>query len=119
MSDNKQTAEDLKIMQSWSLERKIRVAQLRIMEAVERWNGNAIISFSAGKDSTVLLDLARRCYPEIKAVMVDTQIEFPEITDFAKTVPNVDVIHPQLCGDKCIGDKCRDGCFGRIVREYG
>ena len=112
------TADDLKTMQAWSLERKIRVSQTRIMEAVERWNGNAIVSFSGGKDSTVLIDLARRCYPDIKAVFVDTGLEFPEIVDFVGTFDNVDIIRPRLCGDSCVGD-CRDGCFGKIVREVG
>lgn len=63
------TNEDLKIIQSWPLERKIRVSQLRIMEWYQHWNGKVFISFSGGKDSTVLLDLARRVYPDIEAVV--------------------------------------------------
>ena len=46
-------------MQGWSLERKIRVTQTRIMEWYMRYDGQVFISFSGGKDSTVLLDLAR------------------------------------------------------------
>lgn len=111
------TYEDLNVMQGWNMQRKIQVAQTRIIEAIERWNGNGIISFSGGKDSTVLLDLARRAYPEIKAVFVDTGLEFPEIVEFVKTFNNVDIIRPQLCGDKCTN--CELGCFGRIVREVG
>ena len=49
-------------MQGWSLERKIRVTQTRIMEWYMRYDGQVFISFSGGKDSTVLLDLARRVY---------------------------------------------------------
>ena len=59
----KHTRQDLKIMQGWSLERKIRVTQTRIMEWYMRYDGQVFISFSGGKDSTVLLDLARRVYP--------------------------------------------------------
>lgn len=58
----KHTRQDLKIMQGWSLERKIRVTQTRIMEWYMRYDGQVFISFSGGKDSTVLLDLARRVY---------------------------------------------------------
>lgn len=68
----KHTRQDLKIMQGWSLERKIRVTQTRIMEWYMRYDGQVFISFSGGKDSTVLLDLARRVYPDIPAVYVDT-----------------------------------------------
>lgn len=52
-------------MQGWSLERKIRVTQTRIMEWYMRYDGQVFISFSGGKDSTVLLDLARRVYPDV------------------------------------------------------
>ena len=69
---NKYTSEDLKIMQAWSLDRKIQVTQTRIMEWYIKNNGNVYVSFSGGKDSTVLLDLARRIYPDIPAVFIDT-----------------------------------------------
>ena len=61
----KHTRQDLKIMQGWSLERKIRVTQTRILEWYMRYDGQVFISFSGGKDSTVLLDLARRVYPDM------------------------------------------------------
>lgn len=117
--DNKMTSADLKIMQGWSLERKVRVTQLRIQEALLQWDGNAIVNFSGGKDSSVLLDLARRVEPSIKAVFVNTGLEYPEVVDFVNTFDNVDIIEPRLCGDKCIGDKCKTKCYGRIVKEVG
>ena len=39
MSDNKYTSEDLKIMQSWPLERKIQVTQTRIIEWYQKNDG--------------------------------------------------------------------------------
>jgi len=48
---NKYTKEDLKIMQSWPLERKIRVTQTRIIEWYQRFEGKVYVSFSGGKDS--------------------------------------------------------------------
>jgi len=98
----KYTSKDLKIMQSWPLERKIQVAQLRIMEWYERWEGKVYISFSGGKDSTVLLDLARRMYPDIDAVFVDTGLEYPEIRAFVKTKDNVIRLTPDMSFDKVI-----------------
>lgn len=73
MSDNKYTSEDLKIMQSWPLERKIQVTQTRIIEWYQKNDGKVYVSFSGGKDSTVLLDLVRRIYPDVPAVFY----EFP------------------------------------------
>lgn len=76
-------------MQSWSLQRKIRVTQTQIIEWYQKNNGKVYVSFSGGKDSTVLLDLARRIYPDIPAVFIDTGLEYPELRDFVKTIPNV------------------------------
>lgn len=88
------TNEDLKIMQAWSLERKIQVSQTRIMEWYMRWNGQVYVSFSGGKDSTVLLDLARRVSPDIEAVFCDTGLEYPEIREFVKSKENVTWLYP-------------------------
>lgn len=96
MSENKHTNEDLKIMQNWSLERKIQVTQTRIIEWYNHYEGNVYISFSGGKDSTVLLDLVRRIYPDVVAVFSDTGLEYPEIREFVKSVNNVEWIKPKM-----------------------
>ena len=116
VQEKKHTAEDLKIMQAWPLSRKIQVTQTKIMEWHERFNHMTAINFSGGIDSTVLLDLARRCYPEIPAVFMDTTIEYPEIVAFVKSKSNVTTLKPQLC-KSCIS--CKEGCFARTIREYG
>ena len=110
------TFEDLKTMQSWPLSRKIQVTQSKIIEWHEHFNHRTAINFSGGIDSTVLLDLARRCYPDIPAVFMNTTIEFPSIVDFVKSKPNVTILKPQLCK---ICANCPDGCFTRVIREYG
>ncbi len=56
------TMNDLLTMQAWPLDRKISVTQTRLVEWVQRYNGEIYISFSGGKDSTVLADLAARVY---------------------------------------------------------
>lgn len=93
-------------MQGWTLERKIQVTQLRIMEWYEKWEGKVYISFSGGKDSTVLLDLARRMYPEIQAVFVDTGLEYPEVREFALSKPNIIRLKP-------------DTPFNKVIEKYG
>ena len=95
MIDYKHTPEDLKIMQAWPLERKAQVTQTRIVEWYLRWGGQVFVSFSGGKDSSVLLDLARRCFPDIEAVYVDTGLEFPEVRAFALSKENVTVGQPR------------------------
>ena len=69
---NAYTRQDLSVMQAWPLERKIRVTQAKIIEWYHHYDGKVAVSFSGGKDSTVLLDLARRAFPDIPAVFVDT-----------------------------------------------
>jgi 3'-phosphoadenosine 5'-phosphosulfate sulfotransferase (PAPS reductase)/FAD synthetase len=105
-SKTKHTADDLKTMQAWSFDRKIQVAQTRIMEWYTRHNGKCYINFSGGKDSTVLFDLARRCYPDISAVYVDTGLEFPEVRKFALSQPNVTKLTPTMR-------------FDEVIKKYG
>ena len=49
MSDNKYTSEDLKIMQSWPLERKIQVTQTRIIEWYQK-NDGKVVWFNGNKE---------------------------------------------------------------------
>ena len=99
---NAYTRQDLATMQAWPLERKIRVTQTKITEWYYRFGGNVAVSFSGGKDSTVLLDLARRAFPDIPAAFVDTGLEYPEIRAFVKTVPNVKWLYPDMPFNKVI-----------------
>lgn len=96
MNDNKHTKEDLKEMQSWSLEQKIRVTQTRILEWYLHYNGQVYASFSGGKDSTVLLDLVRRQFPDVEAVFLDTGLEYPELRNFIKTFNNCTILRPKM-----------------------
>lgn len=100
------TTEDLKTMQNWSLDKKIQVTQTRIIEWYQYWKGNIYISFSGGKDSTVLLDIARKIYPDILAVFVDTGLEYPEIKQFVNSKSNVEIIRPKYT-------------FRQVIEKYG
>jgi 3'-phosphoadenosine 5'-phosphosulfate sulfotransferase (PAPS reductase)/FAD synthetase len=89
-------------MQGFSFERKIQIAQRRIMEWHYHWDGAVSLSFSGGKDSTCALDLARRCFPDIEAVYVDTGLDLPEVRKFALSQPNVTVLKPKMRFDEII-----------------
>lgn len=103
---NAYTRQDLSVMQAWPLDRKIRVTQAKIIEWYHHYGGKVAVSFSGGKDSTVLLDLARRAFPDIPTVFVDTGLEYPEIREFVKTVPNVTWLRPEMP-------------FSKVISEYG
>lgn len=91
----KYTMDDLFAMKAWPLERKIQVTQTRLIEWKIKFKGKIYISFSGGKDSTVLADLAARIYAAdqkmnpnesdpLTLVFVNTGLEYPEIRRFVK-----------------------------------
>ncbi len=92
MPENKYTMNDLAVMRAWPLSRKIQVTQTRLMEWKMKFNGKIYISFSGGKDSAVLADLAARIYAADKKgksdpltlVFVNTGLEYPEIQKFVR-----------------------------------
>lgn len=88
--------ERLRELQKLPLYRKIGITTARIIEWYNHFNGKVYISFSGGKDSTVLLDIARHIFPDILAVYVDTGLEYPEIKRFVKNYDNVTIIKPEM-----------------------
>lgn len=98
---------ELKQMQAMPLDIKIRMTNRRISEWISAWGVDGVyVSFSGGKDSTVLLDLVRANFPRVEAVFVDTGLEYPEIREFVKTFENVTILRPQKS-------------FFKVLREYG
>ena len=100
--DGVHDAERLKELQSLPLERKIQITQTRIIEWYQHYDGQVCVSFSGGKDSTVLLHIARQLYPGIPAVFSNTGLEYAAIQRFVKTYDNVDIIVPQMRFDEVI-----------------
>ncbi len=93
-------------MQSLPLSAKILMTKRRIRDWCDYWNGEVYVSFSGGKDSTVLLHLAREVYSDIEAVFVNTGLEYPEIQRFVKTFDNVTILRPKMR-------------FDEVVKRYG
>ena len=105
--ENKHTMSDLYQMQSMSLNDKIRMTKYRIKEWVNTYGEDGVyVSFSGGKDSTVLLDIARKIYPNIKALFVDVPTQYPELKQFAETFDNVDIVKPKVS-------------FAEVCEKYG
>lgn len=100
------TIEDLRYMQKLPLDIKIAMTKLRISKFINRYGSECYVSFSGGKDSTVLLHIARQLYPNLSAVFVNTGLEYPEIQAFVRSHDNITVITPQYR-------------FTDIISEYG
>ena len=107
MSENVHTISDLYQMQAMPMRIKVRMTESRIRAWVNEYGEDGVyVSFSGGKDSTVLLDIVRQNYPSIPAVFVDTGLEYPEIRDFVKTFDNVIWIKPKMN-------------FKQVIQKYG
>lgn len=93
-------------MQCLPLAAKINMSMTRIRDWYNEFWGDVYVSFSGGKDSTVLLHLVRSLYPDTEAVFVDTGLEYPEIRNFVKTVDNVTWLKPEMN-------------FKAVIKKYG
>lgn len=93
----KHSYDELRQWQALPLKVKILMTKQRIRDWVNYYGEDGVyVSFSGGKDSTVLLHIAREMFPNIKAVFVDTGLEYDEIRKFVRTFDNVDIIRPKM-----------------------
>ncbi len=114
-------------LQALPLDRKIGITQARIMEWYLHYGGNVYVSFSGGKDSTVLLHIARQLFPDIPAVYVDTGLEFPEVKRFIRSFDHVNIIRPKMTfpevisfyGYPLIGKEVAEAIYYARRHDYG
>ena len=92
-------------MQSLPLEAKVIKTELRIREWYEHWDGNVYVSFSGGKDSTVLAHIVHDLYPEVPLVFCNTGLEYPEIQNFARKM-GAEFVRPKMQ-------------FAEVISTYG
>lgn len=112
---NKHMPHDLAQMQSIPLEGKIRMTKERIRQWYEYYNGQVYVSFSGGKDSTVLKHIVDSMYDDVPALFVNTGLEYPEIQKFVKDIKqgeyncfnsDVEIVRPEMR-------------FDEVVKNYG
>ncbi len=113
--ENKHNAHDLKQMQSLPLEAKIIMTQQRIRQWYDHWEGQVYVSFSGGKDSTVLKHIVDSMYDDVPSVFVNTGLEYPEIQQFVRSIKdgkfdcfntNVEIVRPEMR-------------FDEVIKKYG
>lgn len=102
---------ELKQKQSLPLSAKVRMSENRIREWINEFGTDGVyVSFSGGKDSTVLLHIVRSVDPDVPAVFVDTGLEYPEIRQHVhrlqKEWGNIEIVRPEMR-------------FDEILKEYG
>ena len=101
------TNNDLLKLQALPLSLKIRLTQDRIRQWVNEFGEDGVyVSFSGGKDSTVLLDIVRKMYPNVTAVFCDTGLEYPEIREHVRKFDNVEWLKPKMQ-------------FRQVIEKYG
>lgn len=105
----KHTMSDLYQMQSLPLSAKISMTARRINEWVNEFGEDGVyLSFSGGKDSTVLGHIIREVcgYKNIPFVFVDVPTQYPELKEFAKTFDNLVILKPKIS-------------FAEVCEKYG
>lgn len=103
----KHTMKDLYELQALPLYLKVRLTKQRIREWISHYGEDGVyVSFSGGKDSTVLLHLVREEFPDVPAVFCNTGLEYPEIVQFVKSFDNVEIIRPKKN-------------FRQVIQDYG
>ena len=96
----------LRQRQTMPLKDKVEMSQERIKEWYQAFDGQVAVSYSGGKDSAVLLYLARKLYPDLPAVFCNTGLEYPEILRLVRKTENVTIIRPRMP-------------FHHVIQEYG
>jgi 3'-phosphoadenosine 5'-phosphosulfate sulfotransferase (PAPS reductase)/FAD synthetase len=96
-------------MQAAPLSVKIKMTARRIRDWVDEYGQDGVyVSFSGGKDSTVLVDIVRNVcgYKKIPLVFVDVPTQYPELKEFALTFDNLVILKPKIS-------------FAQVCEKYG
>lgn len=109
MAENKHTMQELYQWQALPLNIKVLMTAERIRNWVDEFGEDGVyLSFSGGKDSTVLGHIIREVcgYKNIPFVFVDVPTQYPELKEFAQTFDNLVILKPKIS-------------FAQVCERYG
>jgi len=86
--------------------KKVKAAESLIVDAYNKNDGKLFVSFSGGKDSTILRHIALRLFSSLPIVFSNTTNEIAEVTKYIKTFPNITTVMPKMN-------------FIKVVEKYG
>lgn len=86
---NRHESWELKQLQSLPFKEKVRLAERRITQCYERYDGDVYVAFSGGKDSRVLSHMVKNLYPDVPLVYVKNGLEHRSVTAFAEKYADV------------------------------
>lgn len=116
MAENKHTMQELYQWQALPLNIKVLMTAERIRNWVDEFGEDGVyLSFSGGKDSTVLGHIIREVcgYKNIPFVFVDVPTQYPELKEFAQTFDNLVILKPKIS----FADVCEKYGFPLISKE--
>ena len=99
------TYEQMRKRQAMPLDAKVKFTESRVKAWYLHYYGDVYVSFSGGKDSTVLRHIVKGIFPDVPAVFCDTGLEYPEVRELALRKADV-VIRPKLN-------------FKQVIEKYG
>lgn len=115
------TYEDLKIMQQAPLTVKIQMTKQRIKEWIDEFGEDGVyVSFSGGKDSTVLKHIVDSMIKNgdigsVPTIFINTGLEYPELQRFVREIKagkyecfnsDIEIIKPKMR-------------FDEVIKKYG
>ena len=109
MAENKHTMQELYQWQALPLNIKVLMTAERVRNWVGEFGEDGVyLSFSGGKDSTVLGHIIREVcgYKNIPFVFVDVPTQYPELKEFAKTFDKLVILKPKIS-------------FAEVCEKYG
>ena len=101
------TRDELRMLQALPLSLKIRMTKRRILDWIKEFGEDGVyLSWSGGKDSTVLRHIIMQDFPGVVSVFVDTGLEYPEIRRFVNATKDrgepVEILRPAMRFDEVI-----------------
>lgn len=97
--------EQLRMLRELPLEAKIERSLQVISCWYEAWDGKVAVSFSGGKDSSVVAWLVRQIFPNVPLACVNTGLEYPEVMSHAREHGAI-MLRPKMP-------------FHKVIEKYG